>query len=194
MRSPILVASALIAGAFLSACSGPAGPARKAADRPILLTNTPAPGSEVVSDVEAGRPARTRTAGPRKTRDALLAEVLAPSGREPAVVSTTAPVRSLSMTMAPAAVPQPEPLDPASIGAAPLTGTGWHGRGGSGVPGIQAEGGSRGPVIILRGGRGGPDDDCDLRNTLHPRGGPIAVNRSAPAFGGYGRSSHGGIH
>ncbi len=42
-------------------------------------------------------------------------------------------------------------------------------------------------VVIIRGGPGGIDDDCDIR---HPRShGGIAVNSSAPAFGGRGMTN-----
>jgi hypothetical protein len=193
--SRFVVGVALIAGISLSACSGSAGPAASGTDRHILLTNSPPAGSGVVSAIESGRAANAglpKSAGPRKTRDALLAEALAPSSHDRAV-TTAAPVGEMTMSMAPAAAPVAEPLDPASMDAAPAAGTGWHGRGGSGIPGVElgGSGGGRGPVIILRGGRGGLDDDCDLRNLLHPRSGGQAVNRSAPSFGGYGRNPGG---
>jgi hypothetical protein len=195
VRSRLVVAVALITGTSLSACSRSAGPAGSGNDRHILLTNSPSAGSGVVSAIESGRAAGTtlpKSAGPRKTRDALLAEALAPSSHDQAV-TTAAPTPEMSMSMAPAAAPVAEPLDPASMNAAPVAGTGWHGRGGSGIPGVELGGGGsgRGPVIILRGGRGGLDDDCDLRNLLHPRSGGQAVNRSAPSFGGYGRNPGG---
>lgn len=118
-----------------------------------------------------------------------MAKALAPTGHQDAVISEAAPIHTMSMTMAPTtALPlavEPEPATQSS-------GSGWRGRDFSGAPTVQALGGNRGPAIIIRGGPGGRDDDCDLRNALHPRGGGTAVNRLAPPLGGgYGRSGGG---
>ncbi len=187
MRTKTIVAAAFITAGWLAACSRPADRTATQTDRHILLPEGPAPQGGVVSDLEARRAPKPRQTA-ASARKAMLAQVLAPAGRKRAVLVEVAPAHEMNMSTVPAAAiaPAPEPVSQALP-------TGWHGYGGSSLPPITSEGGSRGPVIILRGGLGGPDDHCDLRNTLHGHGGGAAVNRLAPSFGGGSRGPRGGI-
>ncbi len=199
MRTRNFVATALITGGWLAACSRPADHTSSQPDRHILLPEAPAPEGGVVSDLEARRaatPAQDRELARRNAaasaRKSMLADALTPVGLTHAVVVEVAPAHEMNMSTVPAGS-FAQPVDAAPEPVAETPGTGWHGRGGSDIPSVQSEGGSRGPVIILRGGRGGPDDDCDLRNRLHPHGGGAAVNRLAPSFGGGSFGRRGGI-
>ncbi|HEV8151213.1 MAG TPA: hypothetical protein VGP61_13605 [Gemmatimonadales bacterium] len=106
---------------------------------------------------------------------------VAPAQLTPVVASSAAEVeRPLDLMPIPSASPAPAaPVAPAEEGWQAGT---YHGHqveaGGS-----SAGSSPRGPGILIRGGMGGTDDKCDLR----PRSwrGGIAINRSAPSFGGY---------
>lgn len=200
MRTRTLIFTTLVAGGALAACSGPSGKSAAEADRHLLLAKPAAPDSGVVSDLEAGRRAkpavaevvvRSRGTAPKSAnREAILSEVLTPGGHDHAVVSEVVPLRETAIPSLPT-VEVTRAVEPAPESEGPALGTVWHGHGNMAMPSSEAGRIGGGPQIMIRGGRGGPDDDCDLRNVLHPRGGGAAVNRTTPSFGGYGRSRAG---
>ena len=191
MQRPTRIATVVIIGAWLGACSEPASRTAKnpASDRlestrDVRLAESPSGGAAVASNLETGRPVSSIAAPTvRQARGPLraLTEAAAPVV-PPMVLPATEAVAGLPLD----AVPMPEshtiylaPVgemdqpSPVNISAGPSAG---------GEPHIGHDyGGSRGPSIIIRGGMGGVDDKCDLR----PRGfGGIAINRAAPSLGG----------
>ena len=186
MRHRIFVAGVLAAG--LAACSGPA-PDRSAGTeaRQIRLAEPAARDSAVVSEIEAPqalKPVPVR----RVVRAAPAPAAAEPTHDHVAMMAAEAP--RVTSSMASSAEPvlelpglSPAPSAPAASAPALIVGTqatavSIHG---DYRPSVPTVGGNRGPMILIRGGMGGVDDKCDLRG--QHRGG-IAINRSAPAFGG----------
>jgi hypothetical protein len=207
VRERILIAAAIVTGCWLGACSKPTSPngqqteAAEKGSRQIELADPGRPDGAVVSDLEAGRATEralvlSRRGAPaaRATRAAASAETVVGTADQ-AVLPAPAPVHPMSMTtssMPDAALRlATAPLAPVPVreGDASVGGGESHPMSG-GYPLPEAV--NRGPTIILRGGRGGPDDDCDLRNQHGHRGG-AAVNRLAPPMGGSRISFRGGI-
>lgn len=199
MRVRILIAAAVVSSGWLGACSKPAADGARsvgtdqAAGRHILLPESSIPDGPVVSDLEAGRQTRT-------SRAPAPSVALTRGKRATPAVAAEAPVHEMVMTASSMAALRSVDLAPAPLAPAiPATAAVAEGHflpGNDGdypVPGIGGGVGSpRGPSIIIRGGMGSPDDDCDILNMRGHRGG-IAVNRSAPAFGG-SVSRGGGYH
>lgn len=191
MQRPTRIATVIMIGAWLGACSEPVS--RTAKDpasnrlertRDVRLAESPSGGAAVASDLETGRPrSAIAVPAPRRARGPLLALTTA---AVPVVAPMVLPATEVVAGLPLDAVPIPEShtiylaptgeMDqpsPVNIAAGPAAG---------GEPHIGHDyGGSRGPSIIIRGGMGGVDDKCDLR----PRGfGGIAINRAAPSLGG----------
>lgn len=200
MQTLARISAALMIGAWLGACSEPSSrsasspaPGVSGGIRDVRLAELPGPGAAVASDLEAGRPVTSiATTSPRRVRSprtaaAVVEELVA----VPAVLPAAETAVELSLTAVPipdthtiylAPTGEMEQATPVNVAPGPRPG---------GEPHIGHDyGGSRGPSIIIRGGMGGVDDKCDLR----PRGFiGIAINRSAPSFGGRGAIARGGI-
>ena len=190
MITRIFVAAVVTAG-WVGACSRPvADQAGSAEARQIRLAEPATPDSAVVSDLEA----------PQALKPVLVRRVTSPVPRsapaEPVhdhVAAVAADVPHVMSSMERSAEPVVElpglvAAPSAPVGTAPALIVGTQAVAAS-VPGdyrpsVPTLGGSRGPMILIRGGMGGVDDKCDLRGQ-HRSG--IAINRSAPAFGGYPR-------
>ncbi len=188
MRVRILIAAAFITSGWLAACSTPASqngqnnPNRAKGGRDLRLVETPSvEATATVSYLEARIPPKPSM--PKKA-DGKAPPVTSEDKAEHdrAIVIAAAMAQMSKTTISTAAAPQvlavaPLPIAPTLAIGRPSTGE---------VANDQPSFGSRGPVIIIRGGRGGPDDDCDLRGH-RPAG---AINTVLPPLGG-GRSLDG---
>ncbi len=189
MRVRILIAAVVVTSGGLVACSKPATPGTNATPaRQIELAQPPLTDGAVVSDLEARQAIKrvlVRSTSPTPAVRAIsIAESPDIAPAPPHSMSTTA----TSMAEAPVVAGL------ARAPEAPAAGFGGsigHGLGAfeAPAPASQSLGGgsSRGPMILVRGGLGSVDDKCDLRGQHRPG---LAINRSAPAFGG---SPRGGI-
>jgi hypothetical protein len=191
VRVRILIAAAVVTGGWLAACSKPA-PEVSGSARQIRLAEPPASDSAIVSNLEANKAVKA-TLVRRSAPPSAEPVERAPGAAAPVEVGAASdvaatPVPEMRMTTSLVAkAPLLEGMRPMPV--IPLIGSGHDERMGRGrdEPGFQSDR-SRGPMILIRGGMGGVDDKCDLRGGH--RGG-IAINRSAPSFGGYPRG--GGI-
>jgi len=198
MQRRTRIATVVMIGAWLGACSEPASRAAKdtASDRPgsardVRLAEPPSQEAPIASDLEVGRPVTTIAAAmPRHVHSPLPVQaVVEATGVTPRVLPATEALAEpvLNAVALPEShtiylAPTGEMVEPAPVNVA-------GGPSAGGEPYIGHDyGGSRGPSIIIRGGMGGIDDKCDLR----PRGfGGIAINRTAPSLGG--RNGRGGF-
>ena len=203
MQRSTRIATALMMGAWLGACSEPASrtAGRSGSDHPgdardARLAEPATPEAPVASDLEIGR-RESVIALPHHVHPPRLAELgVKALVVVPRVVAGTQEVAEQQLE----AVPLPEIqshtiyLAPTGEmeGPSPVHVTAGPSLGGEPLIG-RDYGGSRGPSIIIRGGMGGVDDKCDLRP--HGAGG-IAINRSVPPIGGgngRGWSPRGGL-
>ena len=176
---------ALLAAVGLAACSAPRKTA-PLAPRDLHVGTTAPLDAGVASDIEIGRPPKTRLPSSDARRHiATVAAALGRDGAQAPKLAVTAmsvalvePTHDFKAAPVPveilAAAPVPEAMPPMGLGI-----DGSSHRGGTGA-GESPPRGWRGGVII-RGGVGGIDDDCDIR---HPHRGPIAVHSLAPSFRG----------
>jgi hypothetical protein len=204
VRVTFLIAATVITAGWLGACSKPSSrnaqkvaPRNTESARHITLPGESSSDDAVASDLEARRPVKLKQEAPRSQQDR---NATAASPLVEGLLTAAVPVHVMSMParstvaaeqpldLVPVPVSQAAAAEPSAGDAVPAEGstTGYHGHEGygGGYHG-SSYGGNSGPAIIIRGGLGGTDDKCDLR----PRGyrGGIAINRMAPAFGGYGR-------
>lgn len=197
MQRPTRIATVVMIGAWLGACSEPASraandtaPNRPGSARDVRLAEPPSQEAPVASDLEVGRPVTMIVAAaPRQVHSPLPVPAMVEAS---AVVPRVLPATELvELPMSAVALPEShtiylaptgEMVEPSPVNAA-------AGPSAGGEPYIGHDyGGSRGPSIIIRGGMGGVDDKCDLR----PRGfGGIAINRTTPPLGG--RNTRGGF-
>lgn len=168
-----------------AACSRPSGSAVSAGAPRDLRLIEPVADPGPVSDLEAGRLPKVAIPEARRLPHASPAVALrnAPAPAPVAVPAAPEPeaaIRIVARTELPA--PVPEVVLPATRGPA-LTGeTGL----GTALPG-EADGGSRGPMILIRGGQGSARDDCKVHGMGGLGGfggGGIAINRVTPPIGG----------
>ncbi len=199
MRFRSLIAAA---GVCVAACSKPQPPSNQGIGQPdgtgrdLRLGSSLSSDGPVVSDLEAGRTPKPRLVAPvelskfdqaTKTARAPKALLAAMTVAPKLAVTASAPTQtetSRALAMAPMAESPSRPT---------LAVGGGLNSSALGDDESFPASSRRGPTIIIRGGRGGPDDDCDIR---HPRShGGIAVHSMAPTPGG-GRvstSPRGGI-
>jgi hypothetical protein len=168
----------------LAACSRPSDSARTVESPRDLRLAEPTVDTRTVSDLEAGRtpPRVARPESTRRPSPTRSAEAVAPTPAHAAMpVAMDSLVSMRVVTRAELPVPMPEVSLPAPSGPA-LAGP----EVGAEDPG-QAQGGHRGPMILIRGGMGSPHDDCKIHGLGGLGGlggGGIAINRVAPPVRG----------
>jgi hypothetical protein len=150
--------------------------------RDLRLGSSLASDSAVVSDVEAGRIPKPRLNAPVEQYRAPATVKLSRTSHALAEVALARPKLAMPvMTPTMTATAPTLAMAPTAESARPTLVVGGGLNAGDGDGAYSGFSGHRG-VVIIRGGPGGIDDDCDIR---HPRShGGIAINSSAPAFGG----------
>jgi hypothetical protein len=188
VRFRALVATAAAAAVCVAACSKPQTPANDRSGsanptgRDLRLGSSLAADSAIVSDIEAGRTPKPRLNAPVEQYRAPQTVKLSRTSHALAEVALARPKLAMpAMTPKATATATALAMAPTAESARPTLVVGGGLNADNGEGSYSGFNGHRG-VVIIRGGPGGIDDDCDIR---HPRShGGIAVNSSAPAFGG----------